>query len=127
MNFWFNNFLECGTKWIQEANKIKPELNSDGRKGVDELREGIHIIRDQIKKGDIEGQSSNFKKIGAAGLRNLVKTTSNHCLQKVFRKLAKLDVSVGNILKKVESPTLAGIFVCSVLDYKARRLNNCSK
>lgn len=103
---------------------MRPELNSEGNKIVDKFDGGIKGLRRLIANGDIRGQITNLKDVGAVGMRKLPATTHNGCLKRVFPHLADMDVEVANQIKRCDAQTAAHL-VCNLLKYKAQQIQNC--
>lgn len=104
---------------------MKYLVNDDGKKVIALFDKGIKELRRLIKIGDIDGLSSNFQNVGAAGMRRLKEATNNQCLQGVFRAIAELDKNIAEQLAQIESPYDAGVIVCVILKYKAKEINYC--
>lgn len=120
----FDKFIGCGDAFLQAAYAMKPRLNSEGQGIIDQFKEGIKQLRQLIVIGDVSGQASNLRDIGAVGMRKLATTTSDECLQGVFLHLAYKDEQVAGQISGRDPQTSANA-VCNLLNYKAQRIQRC--
>lgn len=120
-----NTKLECGNSFIRVSDRLKYFVNAEGREVIFHFNEGIQELRHLIANGDVAGLSSNFRNIGAAGMRQIEQTTNNVCLKRVFRSLADLDENIADQLEHIKEPYDAGVIICNILKYKAKQIGYC--
>lgn len=82
--------VECGESLLKAAMRLKPYLNSRGRKNIDKYRPGIGELTQCVETGDIRCQRLNFEKVGATVNKELVRLTKGD-LRRVFERLIKED------------------------------------